>query len=203
MAAKRSQHNRVDQTHGTPTARPWERRPDESAQSHRAFITYRELGPERTVGQAAAALGKSRGMLYRWSRRHQWRERAFLWDLEQQRETDAALRAARQQALERQVQDADRLQRLAMARLGKAVRRDPVSGDLELDPEVTVQDAVRVYRLGLEIERSLPAGPEAAPAEEVADDELRRMTDEELRQLIALAKLRAKSQTTEEGDDET
>jgi hypothetical protein len=142
-------------------------------------------------------------MLYRWSRRHQWRERAFVWDLEQQRETDAALRAARQQALERQVQDADRLQRLAMARLGKAVRRDPVSGELELDPEVTVQDAVRVYRLGLEIERSLPPGPETAPAEEAGEGELRRMTDEGLRQLIALAKQRAQSQTTEDSDDET
>jgi hypothetical protein len=139
-------------------------------------------------------------MLYRWSRRHGWRERASLWDVEQQRETDSALRAARQQALERQIQDADRLQRLAMARLGKAVRRDPVSGELELDPEVTIPDAVRVYRLGLEIERSLPAGPEAAPAEEVADDELRRMTDEELRQLIALAEQRAERRN--EGDDD-
>jgi len=203
MAAKRSQHNRGSQVQGTTASRPWERRVDESAQSHRAFITYRELGAERTVGQAAAALGKSRGMLYRWSRRHQWRERAFVWDLEQQRETDAALRAARQQALERQVQDADRLQRLAMARLGKAVRRDPVSGELELDPEVTVQDAVRVYRLGLEIERSLPPGPETAPAEEAGEGELRRMTDEGLRQLIALAKQRAQSQTTEDSDDET
>ena len=203
MSARRSQHDQGSRAHGTTASRPWERRPDESAQSHHAFLTYRDLGPDRSIAKAAEQEGKSRGMLYRWSRRHGWRERAFLWDVDQQRETDSALRAARQQALDRQLQDADRLQRLAMARLGKAVRRDPVSGDLELDPEVTILDAVRVYRLGLEIERPLRAGPETAPAEELADDELRRMTDEELHQLIALAKQRAQSQTTEEGDDGT
>jgi len=174
----------------TPT-RAWERRPEESAEAYAGFLAYRDLGTKRTVRDAAVQIGKSAGLLARWCHRHSWRARAYAWDLEQDREAEAALRQARQRSLERQAQDADRLQRLAMARLGRLVRRDPESGELTLDPEVSIQDAVRIYRLGLEIEQTLPSPPGPDAAEEVDTDELRRMTDEQLRQLVRLARRRA------------
>jgi len=182
-------------------ARPWERRPEESPEAYDGFRTYRDCGPGRSLREAAGRAGKSPSMMAQWSRRHAWRQRAFAWDLEQDREAEAALRQAREKALERQAQDADRLQRLAMARLGKLVQRNPHTGELELDPGVGVQDAVRIYKLGLDIERSLPGAPERAEGEEVEEDELRRMSDKELRELIALAKQRVSKQAKETEDD--
>jgi hypothetical protein len=180
-------------------ALPWERRRDESAPAFAGLVAYRDLEEGRTLGRAAERVGKSRALLASWSRRHDWAERVFQWDQHQFREQESALHTARQQALQRQTQDADRLQRLAMARLGRLVRRDPETGELELDPEVSVQDAVRIYRLGLEIGRALPAPAESESGAEAEEDQLRRLTDAELHELIALAKTRAESE--DENDD--
>ncbi|HUW13627.1 MAG TPA: hypothetical protein VM537_28145 [Anaerolineae bacterium] len=185
----------------SPPTHPWERKGDESPEAYDGFLAYRDLGSRRTVREAAEQVGKSAGLLARWCQRHSWRARAYAWDLDQDREAEATLRQARQESLQRQAQDADRLQRLAMARLGKLVQRNPQTGELELDSEVSVQDAVRIYKLGLDIERSLPGAPESAQGEEVEEHELKQMTDEELRQLIALARQRANAQP-EEGEDD-
>ncbi len=200
MTGKKAQAKSVKRQREAPSARPWDRRPEESPQAFKAFLAYRDCGDERTLAKAAEMIGKSRGMLFRWSTRHDWVGRCFLWDQEQYREAEAAVRQVRQQSLQRQVQDADRLQRLGMARLGKLVQRNPQTGELELDPGVGVQDAVRIYKLGLDIERSLPGASETAPAEEVEESELQRMSDEELRQLIALARQRVKTQPEEDDD---
>lgn len=180
-------------------ALPWERQRDESAPAFAALVAYRDLEEGHTLGRAAELVGKSRALLASWSRRHDWMERVFQWDQHRFREQESALQTARQQALQRQAQDSDRLQRLAMARLGQLVRRDAETGELELDPEVSVQDAVRIYRLGLEIGRALPAPVESEPGAEAGEDQLRRLTDAELHQLIALAKTRAESE--DETDD--
>ncbi len=190
-------------THAAPAASmPWEQQAGESGAAHQALLAFRDLGPKRTLRAAAERVGKSRGLLAGWSARYRWEERVLAWDRQQQREAEAALRTAREEALRRQAQDADNLQRLAMAKLGRLVRRDPATGEPQLDPSVTVQDAVRVYRLGLEIERTLPSGPEAAPEEAADQKELKRMTDEELRRLIALAKERAGTDGEEENGDD-
>jgi len=200
MTGKKAQVKGVKRQAEAPSSRPWDRRPEESPQAFKAFLAYRDCGDERTLAKAAERIGKSRGMLFRWSTCHDWVGRCFLWDQEQYREAEAAGRQVRQQSLQRQVQDADRLQRLGMARLGKLVQRNPQTGELELDPGVGVQDAVRIYKLGLDIERSLPGASETAPAEEVEGSELQRMSDEELRQLIALARQRVKTQPEEDDD---
>ncbi len=189
----RAQHTQQPHADAHPRAapeQPWEQRPRETARAHRAFLAFRNLGPDRTIAATARALGCSAALLYRWSRQHNWMERAYAWDLVCRREEDAALREARQESLQRQARDADRLQRIAMARFGKLVRRDPDTGELTLDPEVSVSDAVRVYKLGLDIDRARTTAKSPEPETE-DDDELRRMGDEQLRELIALAKERA------------
>lgn len=180
---------------------PWEQQPTETARAYQGFLAYRDVGPDRSIAETARQLGKSAPLLYRWSRQHRWAERSYAWDLECRRAEETALQEARQQALQRQAQDADRLQRLAMAKLGRLVRRDPDSGELALDPEVSVQDAVRIYKLGLDIERSLVATDAADPQGEEQDDELKRMSDEELRQLIELARGRADQHQERGGED--
>jgi hypothetical protein len=149
-------------------------------------------------------LGLSAALLYRWSRQHQWFARAYAWDLACRREDEATLREARQEALQRQARDADRLQRLAMARLGKVVSRDPVTGELTLDPEVSIQDAVRIYKLGLDIDRSrTAAGAERVEDEgEDQDAELRRASDVLLRQIVEVAEQRVEEERGEAHDED-
>lgn len=201
MAENKTTGRRTNTQQAAARVHPWERRPDESPQAYAAFRAHLECGPERTLQQAADKIRKSRHLLAAWSRRHGWQERAFAWDQHHYREEEAAVRAARQEVLKRQAQDADRLQRLAMARLGKLVQRNRQTGDLELDSDVSVQDAVRIYRLGMEIERSLPGSAEQPLGQEVDEDELRQMTDRELRELITLARARMDRETKEDNDD--
>jgi hypothetical protein len=180
----------------------WERQRHESAKAYQAFLIFRDCGEQRTLRLASERAGKSRPMLARWSARFHWADRAFAWDVSQRQEAEAVVRTARREALERQARDAEQLQRLGMARLARLVSRDPTTGEPQLDTSVTPKDAVAVYRLGLEIARQLPAGPEAAPEETADQEEIRRMTDQELRRLIALAKERAGTEGEEENGDE-
>ena len=158
--------------------------------AYRAFACFRDLGEERTVVQAAKLLGKSESLLRRWARRHSWRERAYLWDLTQARETEAAVAQEREAVLRRQLQDAHRVQRLSMAKISSLVIRDPESGEPALSPSVTVADAIRLYRLGLEIQRCQLSS--TAPGEAAAPDQsLETLSDPELQQVIQLARERA------------
>lgn len=50
----------------------WERQLGESAVAFQAFVTYREMGVERSITKAAQKLGKSRTVLEAWSRKWAW-----------------------------------------------------------------------------------------------------------------------------------
>lgn len=52
----------------------------ESSKAYQAFASYCEMGETRTIEAVAAAYQKSVGLLNRWSRRHQWLERARQFD---------------------------------------------------------------------------------------------------------------------------
>jgi hypothetical protein len=53
----------------------FDRLPRESAKAFAAFQTYLDLGPERSLAAAGAKLGKSKVMMEKWSRRHDWQGR--------------------------------------------------------------------------------------------------------------------------------
>jgi len=186
------------------SSKPWERRRDESPKAYRAFVAFRDRGEGRSFVAVGKQLGKSNSLTRRWASRYDWKERAWAWDVAQAREEESTFRKEREEIIRRQLLDADRLQRLAMAKLGELVRRDPESGELALDPGVTPRDAVLIYRLGLEIERKMPGAK--TPEEEDADEEtpetkLQRMTSQELNELVKLARGRAQGET--EGDDDS
>ena len=50
----------------------FERLPRESAKAHAAFRTYLDLGAERSLAVTAARVGKSKRLMERWSRKHDW-----------------------------------------------------------------------------------------------------------------------------------
>ena len=184
--------------------RPWEQGRDESRPAYQAFLTYRDAGAERSLATAAQALKKNYALIRRWAKRFSWGERAWAWDLSQRQEEEEAVRRQRTEMVQRQLKDADRLQRLAMAKLSDLVRRDPETGELTLSREVSVQDATRLYQLSLAIARHLPAPaePEAAAEAESAEAQLRRLSSQELQQIIPLIKERANQHAEVLHDDE-
>jgi hypothetical protein len=84
---------------------PWDRQPAEGSKAYAAFLRYRELGPDRSIPkvcQQYAEYARSIALLKRWSVRNHWLARAAAWDLDQRRHRDAALRLARERAVQRQ-----------------------------------------------------------------------------------------------------
>ena len=53
----------------------FEQRPKESARAFAAFSAYLSMGAERSLALVARNLGKSTGLMERWSRIHHWTER--------------------------------------------------------------------------------------------------------------------------------
>jgi hypothetical protein len=59
---------------------PWERQPGESSRAYEAARLYFEMGPGRSLVAVGQKVGKSRGLIERWSARWNWRERAAGYD---------------------------------------------------------------------------------------------------------------------------
>lgn len=72
-------------------AKPWERQPNESAKAYESFSIYRDMGASRSLAKVGQEVGKSKKMMEKWSRAHNWVERAEQWDLEKDRQTRIAL----------------------------------------------------------------------------------------------------------------
>ena len=53
----------------------FEQQPRESAKAFAAFSLYLNLGPERSMAEVAKKLGKSGGLIERWSRKFDWSSR--------------------------------------------------------------------------------------------------------------------------------
>jgi len=70
----------------TPTEserNPWDQLPEESSQAFRGFALYRDMGWDRSIGKVVKESGKNQALIYRWSTRYQWKERAQDWDVHQ------------------------------------------------------------------------------------------------------------------------
>ncbi len=65
---------------GNPWERAWIKLPAESDEAHRAYQIYRDLGEERSCARVGQELGKSRTLMTRWCSKHEWVERAQLFD---------------------------------------------------------------------------------------------------------------------------
>jgi hypothetical protein len=59
---------------------PWDRQPDESSRAYQAFLTYRDMGPGRSVRAVARELGKSGTLIGKWSSDHDWVSRISSWE---------------------------------------------------------------------------------------------------------------------------
>jgi hypothetical protein len=100
-------------------------------------VAYCELGTQRSTAKVAQKLGKSTTLINRWSAQHHWQERVRQYDAVVLEEHNAALRAKRNQEIERLRQDAlldaktlRQLGRGSSGKLGEAIR-NMQPGDIE------------------------------------------------------------------------
>lgn len=123
-------------------ALPWERQKNEGPKPYEAFTIYRDLGKERTLPKVAEKLGKSLGLVTRWSGAHNWVERVTAWDDEADR-----------QAAQKQLKD------IANARVRQ--RKQAVKMQLKAlqllesinEGDAKLSEIVSLMKLGMEQER--------------------------------------------------
>ncbi len=130
-------------------AKAWERQEKESEKAYEAFMDYLTQQPsQRSIRQVGESLGKSEGLIERWSSAYQWVERVRSFDNENERK---ALAKVQQKAVDRIA--AMRLRHRKVGR--KAI--ELVAEMLErpdIAETMTLADAYRLMRGGLLLERS-------------------------------------------------
>jgi hypothetical protein len=58
----------------------WDQVPEESSKAFHAFTLFRDLGWDRSVKKVIEKSKKHPALIYRWSVKYRWRERAQEWD---------------------------------------------------------------------------------------------------------------------------
>jgi hypothetical protein len=120
----------------------WDQQPGESAKAFAGFVAYRDLGPNRSLAQAAKVEGKSTTMLERWSVGHDWRQRVRAYDASLDRQARQAFEAERIAMRKRHIAIGLRLQNRALDKL-EALTRE----------ELSVHQALRLFKIGVRLER--------------------------------------------------
>ena len=64
---------------------PWERQLNESTQAFEAFACYRDMGAARSLAKVSREVCKSKALMERWSKEHDWVKRVAAWDAEKDR----------------------------------------------------------------------------------------------------------------------
>jgi len=141
----------------------WGQLEKETTPAWEAFRLYRDLGPRRSLRIASSEVGKSLGLLSRWSSRHKWVERCAAWDLEQEELRRGARVKAIDDANERHGKLARALLGKAAAELGAHVKNR--CGHCGMSPtKFTAAQLSTALKAGVEVERlSLGLATAGAP----------------------------------------
>jgi len=172
----------------------WERMPRESAPAYAAFLAYRDMGAERSFVAAARLAGRHESLVRRWAARHDWRHRAWLWDLQHARQEEAVVRQQREGALRERLDDVDRMARASLLYFRTMVRRDPETGEINFDSRFTPQVALRFLELALKAQGAFDKSTPDEKSEDRPAADLFGLADGELVELIDLARERADEQ---------
>ena len=99
------------------TDKPWERQKGESDKAYEAFVTYRDMGTDRSIRAVAQKLDKSRTQIGKWSSAWNWTERVRIYDNELETEVRAKAIKGRKDMTDRHIKIAMQLQKKALAAL--------------------------------------------------------------------------------------
>lgn len=135
------------------TPQPWERQEGETAKQYEAFCVYRDMktirdpNSKRSIRLVSEQLGKSEGLLERWSSANNWVERVDAWDMDQER----IAREIAQKEAEEEIRKMRKRQaeagKFAQIKAIKALNRIP-------DDEIKPGDVARLLEVGSKLERT-------------------------------------------------
>ena len=144
---------------------PFEQLPKESAKAFAAFSVYLSLGPERSIRAVGEKLGKSEGLLERWSRKFDWpaRVQAYAANLAvlEREATEALARTSAAQWLTRREEGFADLVGLAWTLKHHPQRYDEVHAwhvRLRAEPSRTCRECQRVPHGPVQIAARAHAG---------------------------------------------
>ena len=120
---------------------PWERQKGENNKRFEAFSLYRDM-KSRTLAKVAAQLGKSNGLIERWSREDKWGERVAAWDDEQ----DRIAREAQINEIKKMRKRHADLANAMLVKAAKALGRIP-------EDEIKASDVSRMVDVASKLER--------------------------------------------------
>lgn len=140
---------------------PWDRQPNETKKAYSAFLLYRDMEPdERTIAGAERIYRKEHGLaiesksklLYNFSSKHRWEERAEAWDNYLAAKKAAALKRRAIKAAEKHADLAADALMVASAPAQKLAQR--MREQLENDPDgkdfldkLTDEDLMRLHKV--------------------------------------------------------
>lgn len=96
---------------------PWDRMPGESESAYAHFLSYRDLGQDRTIARAADRAHKSRDHFHRLATQWQWINRASAYDTEMHRLFTAKAADERREMILRHAKLARNIMSIVEARL--------------------------------------------------------------------------------------
>lgn len=140
-------------------SKPWERREGESAKAFEAFSVYLYMGTDRSLREVAEKLGKSRALIERWSRTHEWVKRATAYDDDVRRK---AASQAHAQAIQKSRNMADRHIKIALEMQSVALKALAKLNVEEIDPK----NIIAMLREATKLERENRADVLQLTAEE-------------------------------------
>jgi hypothetical protein len=159
---------------GRPSAKVWERFPNETEAPWAAFVAFREMTKPRNLNELAERLGYAPQTLHGWSHANAWSDRVAHYDAHLDRKRTKAAERANERAGERlarkQLEAAEAALDVANRSL-KDLRKSPHPGD------VNAHQAARLLRDGTFVSR-LVLG-EVTDRPEVKVD-LSKLSDKEL-----------------------
>ena len=170
---------------------PYERQPKESDKAWKAFMIYRDMGPERTLRKVAEIRQKETGInasidsvnwnVERWSSRWGWRMRVEEWERELDNHRRRVTLREIEKMHERHIQLSKTIQGLGALELNKLwnlVRKDGLSGQMM----ISVADIIKLLESGVKLERNSRGQPDAITEErhQISVDESR----EAMRELL-------------------
>lgn len=102
---------------------PWERQSNESAKAFAAFITYLDLGKERSYARVAEDLGRNLSLIADWGVKYQWTVRVAAHEADVERRRREQTEAERERMLEAHAREVAAARRAVMEPIHALLKR--------------------------------------------------------------------------------
>lgn len=137
------------------TLHPWDRQATETSKSFAAFSLYLEAGANRSIAGVAEKCRKSASLLWRWSARHAWLERAREFDTFQAAEKSRQLLAKEVDSRLRRARHGELVESTGVRAI-QAIAAEVVAGTRQLSVSEAAQLAAVGSRMDKEAVQSAP-----------------------------------------------